>query len=249
MKKHLAIILLALMTTACTNKNSEKTTTGSISVNGTTLAYETFGEGQPVLLIHGNGGSHHDLDTLAHQLAKAGYKVYAPDSRGHGDNPPLKEYHYADMAEDMYQFCQQLNIEKPIIYGWSDGGIIALVLEMAHPGTAHSMVVSGANIYPGKRIDELYGGSFFAEIDLDNPLDAMMFCEPDIEAEALKAITCPVLVTAGINDLIPEPHTRLIAESLPNAQLLILPDEDHFSYIVDSPKIGEIMLDFLSQPK
>lgn len=246
MAKQLAVILLALMTTACTTTNPDDTALSRVGVNGTTLAYATFGEGQPVLLIHGNGGSHHDLDTLAYQLSDAGYRVYAPDTRGHGANAPLEEYHYADMAEDMYQFCEQLHIEQPIVYGWSDGGIIALMLEMAHPGTVKAMVVSGANIYPGKRLDTLYDDTFFGDIDLDDPLEAMMYYEPDLEAEDLGAIACPVLVTAGSDDLIPEPHTRLIADAIPNTELLILPGEDHFSYIVGSKKIGDIMLNYLS---
>ena len=210
-----------------------------------TLAYETFGEGQPVLLIHGNGGSHHDLDTLAHQLANAGYKVYAPDSRGHGLNPPLNEYHYADMAEDMYQFCQALNIENPIVYGWSDGGIIALMLELSHPGTINKMIISGANIFSGIDLGKQYPDSFFGGIGPTDPFYALMYYEPNIEASSLSHINCPVLVTAGQNDLIPEPHTRLIAQSIPNATLLILPEEDHFSYIVNHPKIGQIILQYL----
>lgn len=216
-----------------------------IQLDHTTLAFETFGEGKPVLLIHGNGGSHHDLDTLARQLAEAGYKVFAPDSRGHGANPPLAEYHYADMADDMFQFCQEMNIEKPIIYGWSDGGIIALMIEMAHPGTAQALIVSGANIFPGKVLSGMFEGLFFADIDINKPLEALMLNEPDIAPEALATVTCPVLVTAGSNDLIPEPHTRLIAESLPKGEVLILPNEDHFSYIIDSTKIGDIMIDYL----
>ena len=77
-------------------------TLSTIEVNGQTLLYSVRGpeDGKPVVLMHGNGGSHESLKTQSLQLAKAGYRVYCPDSRGQGANAPLDECHYADMAED-----------------------------------------------------------------------------------------------------------------------------------------------------
>ena len=92
-----------------------------IDVNGVSLHYAVVGEGKPVVLVHGNGETHDLFDTEIRQLVEAGYKVYAPDSRGHGANLPLSEYHYADMAEDIYQFIQALDLDKPGYYGHSDG--------------------------------------------------------------------------------------------------------------------------------
>ena len=80
-----------------------------IQVNGVCLHYAVAGEGRPVVLVHGNGEDHHLFDVEIQQLVAAGYKVYAPDSRGHGRNTPESEYHYADMAEDIYQFIHALS--------------------------------------------------------------------------------------------------------------------------------------------
>ena len=122
----------------------------TIEVNGVSLVYQRVGRlsGQPVVLLHGNGGSHEHLSVMAQQLDSAGYLVYALDSRGQGANAPLEEYHYADMAEDVYAFCQALGIEQPAVFGWSDGGIVALLTEVLHPGTFRAIAVSGANITP-----------------------------------------------------------------------------------------------------
>ena len=76
-------------------------------VNGVELFYAAEGSGKPVILLHGNGGSHNSLETTTRQLAQAGYLVYAIDSRGQGANKKLDEYHYKDMAEDIYQFLRQ----------------------------------------------------------------------------------------------------------------------------------------------
>lgn len=120
----------------------------SVFVNGVTMHYEEMGAGRPVVLVHGNGEDHHIFDIEIAQLVKAGYQVYAPDSRGHGANEPQSEYHYADMAEDMYQFIRAMNLEKPAFYGFSDGGIIGLILITSHPDCVGALAISGTNLSP-----------------------------------------------------------------------------------------------------
>lgn len=223
----------------------------TISVNTQSpyaLHYVTLGpkNGAPFLLLHGNGGSHKSMRRQLLQLALRGYRVYALDSRGQGANEPLTEYHYADMAEDVYLFCQALGINKPIVYGWSDGGIIALMAEMAHPGLFRAIATSGANITPD-------GVTEFAEREAElreefksNPLFLMMLDEPHITPSQLGTIACPCLIMAGDHDSISEEHTRLIASSIPNAELYIVPNADHGSYIKHCSKVGKIILKWLA---
>lgn len=218
----------------------------TIEVNGTQLFYVVEGCGNPVILLHGNGGSHNDLETTTHQLAQAGYLVYAIDSRGQGANPPLSEYHYADMAEDVYQFIEKLHIDHPAVFGWSDGGIVALELEMYNPGTVSVMAISGANITVDGIGDEALR-RMFEENPNPTPLVKMMMYEPNISPERLSNIQCPVLVMAGQYDLILENHTRLIANSLPNGQLYIVPGADHGSHIYHNYQLGTLLLPFFKR--
>ncbi len=218
-----------------------------VEINDLDMAYAVRGpkDGKPVVLVHGNGGSHKSLLTQAKQLARAGYRVYSPDSRGHGLNAPLEEYHYSDMAEDIYVFIQKMGLDKPALWGWSDGGIIALMLEMSHPGTCSMIALSGANLTPdcGEGFEE------FKKWIYDNytPLTAMMLVEPDIKPEELSAIRVPALVTGGTEEMISVEHTKLIADSIPGSELVIFQGEDHGSYIKRSPKIGRVLLDFLKR--
>lgn len=218
--------------------------TSNIDVNGVNLLYAMRGpkDGYPVVVLHGNGGSHIKMRTQAMQLAKAGYMVYSLDSRGQGANAPLDEYHYADMAEDTYQFIQQMGLEKPYIYGWSDGGIIALMLEMAHPGTCGKIAISGANITPdcGEGFEEFKAWI----LEKGTPLLTMMLDEPNIDPKDLNAIKCPTLVTAGSEDMISVEHTKLIADNIPDSQLVILQGKDHGNYIKRSPIMGRLLLKF-----
>lgn len=212
-------------------------------VNGVTLFYITAGEGRPVILLHGNGESHELFGTQTEQLVREGYQVIAPDSRGQGRSSQVHEFHYADMAEDIYQLIEKLGLEKPAVYGFSDGGIIALLLEILHPGTVGILALSGANLSPAG-VDPDFTSQFEGN---DDPLIRLMFTEPDIDPEDLKKFDMPVLVMAGSEDLILPEETDRIAKALPHSELVIVDGADHGSYIVGSETAGEILIPFLKK--
>lgn len=220
-------------------------TIGHIEINGLDMLYSVRGpvEGEPVVLMHGNGGSHKSMATQQLQLAKAGYRVYCPDSRGQGENAPLEEYHYIDMAEDCYEFIQKLGLDHPAVGGWSDGGINALLLEMNHPGTASKIIAAGANLTPdcGDGFEEFKAWI----LEQGTPLALMMLEEPQIDPKDLAAIKCPALIIAGSKDLISVEHTTLIADSIPGSTLVIVEGATHSSYIKKNPRLGKYILGFL----
>ena len=216
-------------------------------VNGLRLHYAVAGEGRPVLLVHGNAEDHNLFDAEIGQLAAAGYRVYAPDSRGHGKNVPLDEYHFDDMAEDMYQFIHAMGMDKPAFYGHSDGGIIGLLLEMKHPGTLGIMAVSGVNLVPEGIVPEFIEEYTKINEKEHDPLITLMLTEPQIDPSSLQKIRIPVLVTAGENDLILQSETDRIFSNLPDAELVIVKGADHGSYIAGSRIMGDLLIDFLDR--
>ena len=220
--------------------------TDYVQVNGVELFYAAEGCGKPVILLHGNGGSHNSLETTTRQLAQAGYLVYAIDSRGQGANKKLDEYHYKDMAEDVYQFIKQKNLVKPAVFGYSDGGIIALQLEVMYPGTFGAITTGGANIFVEGSLIPSFAEEFLAEPN-PNPLTRMMQIEPTMTPQDMQTINTPSLIMAGEYDLILEDHTRLIASNIPGAELKIIPGEDHGSYICNSSKLTRLLLDFFER--
>jgi pimeloyl-ACP methyl ester carboxylesterase len=216
-----------------------------VEVNGVTLHYVRAGAGRSVVLVHGNGESHELFRTQIRQLTQAGYQVYAPDSRGHGANEPMEEYHYADMAEDIYQFIRAMGLEKPALYGHSDGGIIGLLLAIRHPEALGALAISGTNLSPqGLQKDFLEEFTGINEKSPD-PLITLMLTEPHIDPEDLRGIPIPVLVTVGENDLILPSETECIARHLPDARLFIVEGGDHGSYIVENETMGKLLLEFL----
>lgn len=237
--------LLVFLISACVNPLYQSYT-DTIEVNGVSLFYAAEGAGKPVILLHGNGGSHNDLETAHRQLAQAGYMVYALDSRGQGANPRLPEYHYKDMATDVYEFIKAKGLEKPAVFGFSDGGNIALQLEVMYPGTLGAIATGGANIFVEGSLVPEFAEGFLAQ-PTDEPLVIMMQNEPTMTVEDMKTIGCPALIMSGEHDLILADHTRLIGENIPSGEARIVPGEDHGSYICNSSKLAPILLEFFSE--
>lgn len=241
-----AIALASLMIMVSCAGRDYVSYTDTVEVNGVSLFYAAEGAGKPVILLHGNGGSHNDLETTHRELAQAGYMVYALDSRGQGANKPLPEYHYKDMAADVYEFIKLKGLEKPAVFGFSDGGIIALQLEVMYPGTLGAIVTGGANIFVENALIPSFAEGFLAQPSTE-PLVIMLQTEPSMTVEDMKGIGCPSLIMSGEHDLIRQEHTLLIGESIPSGRPVIIPGEDHGSYICNSPKLAPLILQFFNE--
>ena len=237
--------VVVFMAAAC-HETRYESYTDTVEVNGVSLFYAAEGSGKPVILLHGNGGSHNDLETTHRELAQAGYMVYALDSRGQGANKPLPEYHYKDMAADVYEFIKLKGLEKPAVFGFSDGGIIALQLEVMYPGTLGAIVTGGANIFVENALIPSFTEGFLAQPSTE-PLVIMLQTEPSMTVEDMKGIGCPSLIMSGEHDLIRQEHTLLIGESIPSGRPVIIPGEDHGSYICNSPKLAPLILEFFNE--
>lgn len=213
-----------------------------IEVNNIKMYYEKVGNGAPLIMVHCNSMSHKIFHPAIKMLSKH-YTVYAVDSRDHGKSTKVKTIHYDDMVEDMYQFIEKLGIEKPIFYGFSDGGIIGLMLCSKYPDLISKLIISGASVSPESTKDLpmffFKLGAFFV------PTDKMklMLREPNITDEQLKAITVPTYVTCGTHDLIRQSHSEHIAQTVPNAKLKVFNGQGHSGYIMYSTKIAKYILE------
>lgn len=211
-----------------------------IKVNNVELYYEEYGTGNPIILLHGNQETHEIFDKLIEQLKKK-HKVYAIDSRCHGQSENPTEISYNLMCEDIIQFIKELKIEKPILYGFSDGGIIGLLIAIKEPDILSNLIISGANITPDvfTTFDLILTKLFY--FFTRSKYIKMMLDEPNISMEELQRIIIPVHVLAGEKDVIKLEHTKLIADNIKNSTLEIIPKENHGSYIIHSEKLYEII--------
>lgn len=229
----------------------------TIAVNGVELYYETYGEGEPLLLLHGNSQSILAFTYQIPEFAKH-YRVIAVDTRGQGksteDGQP---YTYELLAEDMKAFLDELGLDSVNVVGWSDGGNTGLLLAMKYPRKVKKLVTMGSNIYVNntvvdrsvlkeaeKRQKALAADTSRAAQNAAR-LMALMLTEPQRVYEDLRAIHCPVLVMAGENDIIKETHTRSIATHLPNSALHIAAGEDHYFPVNNPAAFNSVVMDFL----
>ena len=213
-------------------------------VNNVNLYYEEYGNGQPIILLHGNQETHEIFDKLIYNL-KENYKVYAIDSRCHGKSENPIDISYDLMCDDIIDFIKKLNIEKPILYGFSDGGIIGLLIAIKEPDLLSKLIISGANITPDvfTPFDMLITKLFY--FFTRSKYIKMMLDEPNIPLKNLQKITIPVHVLAGEKDVIKLEHTKLIADNIKNSTMEIIPKEKHGSYIIHSNKIYEIIKKYI----
>jgi pimeloyl-ACP methyl ester carboxylesterase len=123
-----------------------------IEANGLDVYYEHYGEGEPLLLVH--GGTATSQSWASHLPAfTEHFEVFTPDSRGHGrtDNP-TGELGYSEMADDLASLIDALGLQRPLVLGYSDGGQIALELGLRYPGLARALVLGGTQF----RFSEAY---------------------------------------------------------------------------------------------
>lgn len=218
--------------------------------------YIEKGEGFPLILLHGNG---EDCSYFEHQIEPFAqhFRVIAIDTRGHGQTPRGDApFTIRQFAEDLLAFMNQRGIAKAHILGFSDGGNIAMVFALAHPERAEKLILNGANldasgvkrkiqipIEIGYRIARLFAKRS-AKAKQNAEMLGLMVNDPNVTPDELSQIQSPTLVLAGNNDMIKDEHTRLIAKSIPNAELAIIPG-NHFIANKNPEVFNETVLRFL----
>ncbi|MDP3738142.1 MAG: alpha/beta hydrolase [Hyphomonadaceae bacterium] len=240
---------------------ANKDASGTFVHEGVTLYYEIYGQGEPLLLVHGNGGS---LGTLAAQIDhfKAKYKVIAMDSRDQGKSSDSAEpITYEKMTDDLAALIDHLKTGPVDVVGWSDGGIEALLLGVRHPDKVKKIVSMAANLNPGPdafdpEIDALIKSMMELPDDVKGTpagerqlkVVGMMLREPNIAPALLGKVTAPTLVLAADHDLIRLEHMLTIYKSLPNAQLAIFSNSTHLIPYDDPATFNAAVERFLTAP-
>ena len=117
-----------------------------MEINGAEIYVEEHGHGTPLVLVHGGLGAGVEWSPLTSHLADR-FRVITPDSRGHGRSTnPAKSLSYPAIADDLAGLIAALELDRPVVAGWSDGGQATFELAVRHPGITSAVIVGGA--YP-----------------------------------------------------------------------------------------------------
>jgi pimeloyl-ACP methyl ester carboxylesterase len=243
-----------------------------LHIHGHKIFVETAGppSGSPVVLLHHGLGAISSWKAQIPALAEAGYRVLAYDRWGHGKSSSRERwaipYFRSDLA-DFEAICEHFNLLQPVLIGHSDGGKIAMYHAAEHPGRMTCLVLVGTHIYiepkmapgieavrhnfehdhrfedrlrlvHGENTDSLFWGWFNG------------WHNPDIKDWDMRPligrITCPTLVVQGLQDEHATPqHARDIAETIPHAELWLLPEVGHMPAQEAPEKFNQRILQFI----
>lgn len=226
--------------------------------NNADLYYEVYGEGEPIVLLHGNSGSIKDFYQQIPVLSK-NYKVIALDTRGQGKSTDTSknDLTYSIFADDLKRLIDVLGIKKVNIVGWSDGGNTGLEFVLKYPENVNKLVTIGANTQPDG-VDVRLLNSMKTELqvlELENKPEKfnqtrilkIMIKEPNINKSSLHKIQKPVLIIAGENDVIKKEHTEFIAKQIPGAELKVYKKATHFIPFENADQLNNDILEFFGK--
>ena len=237
---------------------------GSAPVNDIKMYYAIYGQGDPLIVLHG-GLAHSDVwGNQLPELSKH-FKVIVADSRGHGRSTrSAQPYSYGLMASDVIALMDYLKIDKAALLGWSDGGIIGLDIAMNHPERLTRLFAFGANYNPAGLKDISASATFNAYIErcgqdyvrmsptpkeydaFVQQISQMWATQPDYKPEQLAKLTVPTMIADGEHDEgIKREHTEELAKLIPGAKLNILPGVSHFAFWQKPELFNQAVLDFL----
>ena len=227
---------------------------GYAPVNSLRMYYEVHGSGAPLLLLHGGGSSIRTtfgevLPTFAKQ-----HRVIAVEQQGHGHTANIdRPLSFEQMADDTAAVLGHLGVERVDVFGFSNGGSVAMQLAMRHPNKVRKLVVGSvffANDGLQPQLREMFKRpANAAEMPaplrdeyqriapnpgslqrLAEQLMAMLSGFRDWPAESLRAIAAPTLVLQGNNDVARPEHVIEMCRLIPRCELVVLPG-GHGTYI------------------
>lgn len=256
------------------SKSSVKSLSGRVASQGISLAYETAGSGQPVVLVHGFASSlatNWKSTGWFDELVTAGYQAVALDNRGHGESDKPKipgAYAVETMAQDVAALISHLNLKRPFLFGYSMGARIALSLLMQRPDIASAAVIGGAGAGVLKPLNPDSIARMMEAFATDDPGSISdvfarrfrLFADRqkgDIKAlaQCYREVLLPlsegelhkieVPVLVAAGDQ--DDHItdpQRLADLLPKGQFVSIPDKDHMTVIAD-PRYKAAILSFL----
>lgn len=234
-------------------------------INGIQMYYEVYGAGQPLVMIHGNGGNIKSLQSMIPYFSEH-YQVIVADSRGHGKTGLGEStLTYEQMAEDWASLLDYLDVDSVNLIGISDGAIIGLLLAIHNPSKIRMLAAMGANLRPDSTAIYSWASRWLdresnniEDLIAENDTTAdwrlirrhlnLMDTQPNIPISDLAKISAPVLVMVGDKDAIRLEHAISIFEGLPKAHLCVFPGGTHFVPKNKAELFNKMVYDFFINP-
>lgn len=233
---------------------------GYSEVNGLNMYYEIYGQGKPLVLIHGGGSTiQTSFEKIIPLLAK-NRKVIGLELQAHGrTNDRNADLSFEQDADDIATLLKNLNIDKADFFGFSNGGTTTLQIAIRHPEIVDKIIL-GSALAKRNGVPEWFW-DFMAQAALENMPEELktgykkvaadpnglqvmhdrdakrMLNFKDIPDEQIKSIKAPTLIVIGDKDIITPEHAIELSRQITNAQLAIIPG-GHGEYMGEITTIG-----------
>jgi pimeloyl-ACP methyl ester carboxylesterase len=225
------------------------------AIHGHKIYYAMQGNGSTLVLLHGGGDSGEHSFARQLDIFSERHRIVAPDQVGQGHTPDVPgPLTYTGMMDDTAALLQHLRLKHCDVVGFSDGGILALMLAVRHPELVRRLVISGVNIAPeglnADNLEELRATQNPMPSTIDEKLSHLWLTSPteaELSLAMLAKIEQPVLVISGDRDAITLEHTLKIFHALPDAELCVLPGTDHATFSGRSEWLNPIINAFLDR--
>ncbi len=242
------------------------TAEGFVQHDGAQIWYATYGLGAPVVLLHGGLGHSGNWGYQVPALIASGYRAILIDTRGHGRSTrDTQPFMYESLASDVLVVLDRLELEKAAIVGWSDGACIALILAMQAPARVTGVFFFGCNMdpsgtkeltWPNPILDRCLGrhAQDYARLSatpddfqaFTGEVGLMMETQPNYAAHDLAEVRVPVTIVQSEHDeFIKREHAEYLAQTIPGANLIVLPGVTHFAPLQRPERFNATMLAFL----
>jgi len=246
-------------------------THATIDIDGLPVFYETEGDGDPIVLLHGGLG---DNSTWAAQFSgfSPHRRVVAPERQAQGHTPdapgPLT---YQAMTDQTVRLLIALGLGPVDLLGWSDGGMVGTLIAAEHPELVRTLTVTGsgfssAGYVPGAMEalvaltpdddDMAMFAAMYAHASPDGPEHfpevwkkvRTMWAEPFDWTAKVKRIVAPTLVICGDDDYITVAHAEEFSRTVKNGQLAVVPGASHVLPMEKPDLFNHLVLDFTANP-
>ena len=244
---------------------------GTIDIDGLAVFYETEGDGEPVVLLHGGLA---DNSTWAGQFSGLSphRRVVAPERQAHGHTPdrpgPLT---WSGMTDQTVKFLVAQGLGPVDLVGWSDGGMVGTLIAAEHPELVRTLTVTGSGFSDAGYVAGLVEGlvalppdddelamfaALYAQASPDGPEHfsevwdkvRTMWAEAFDWAKKVNGISAPTLVIVGDDDFISVEHAVEFSRLVPNGQLAVVPGSSHAVPMEKPDLFNQLVLDFITHP-
>jgi len=244
------------------------------TVNGVKLYYEEYGKGVPLILIHGGLSSNKDLESMTREFSKF-FRVIAVDCPGQGRSEQAESLSYQLMADYFLKMIDQMKLDSAYVFGYSDGGNVALLMGADRPDKVKRVAVFAAASKTSGYYEEMIAGldvltPEIVEKDYKWWLDTHLKVTPQkdkwkkfisdfskmcanpviVPAAKLREIDTRILFVQGDNDIVKPEHAVELYRSVKGSQLSIIPAASHFILFEKPEVLNQVVYEFFTkEPK